>query len=510
MSAIIPIPAAQYLRMSTEHQQYSLDFQRAVIQSYAERNNFIVVQTYTDAGKSGLALKHREGLALLLHNIVAGEQAYKAVLVYDVSRWGRFQDTDEAAHYEFLCRQSGVPIHYCAETFSNEITMPNAIMKALKRVMAAEYSRELSEKVFHSMTQMVLQGLWTGSQPGYGLRRMLVSSDGQQKHLLKYGERKNIRSDRTIVVPGPAEEVDCVREIFRMYIRERRSTTSIARELNQRGVTRGGKRWNYQAVRKILSHEKYTGSLVWGQWTQKLSGRTVPVSREKWIVQPGALEPIVSRRTFNAAQRIRENKPWHTSDKDLLDKVRSVIANSGRVTAKILNESPITPSATCYIARFGSLRRMYQLLNYTRTDTFKFRMRTQRHVTALHRAILHHLQRLFPDVRATHESRLARPKTLRFSSGLEVSLNVCLAEKTLMGAKRWRFQSVNARCSGLITLMCLCNANNSRIHRFIVLPSVAHIHVVSLLSENDERLAVGIRLTRLSEFRTVAHSIDTR
>ena len=54
------------------------------------------------------------------------------VLVYDVSRWGRYQDTDEAAHYEFLCKRAGVPIHYCAEQFPNDGSVPAAILKALK------------------------------------------------------------------------------------------------------------------------------------------------------------------------------------------------------------------------------------------------------------------------------------------------------------------------------------------------------------------------------------------
>ncbi len=49
MSTTIPIPSAQYLRRSTEHQQYSLDNQQAVIARYADQHGFSVVQTYTDA-----------------------------------------------------------------------------------------------------------------------------------------------------------------------------------------------------------------------------------------------------------------------------------------------------------------------------------------------------------------------------------------------------------------------------------------------------------------------------
>ena len=90
------IPAAQYLRMSTEHQQYSLENQYLAIQKYAESHGFEVVRTYSDTAKSGLVLRRRAGLQQLLKDVVGGTSGYRAILVYDVSRWGRFQDTDES------------------------------------------------------------------------------------------------------------------------------------------------------------------------------------------------------------------------------------------------------------------------------------------------------------------------------------------------------------------------------------------------------------------------------
>src|SRR6266496_4773803 len=116
MTADQRTPAVQYLRMSTEHQQYSLENQSAAIQKYAKSHGLEVMQTYSDAAKSGLVLKRRHGLRQLLQDVVGGTASYRAILVYDVSRWGRFQDTDESAHYEFLCKSAGIPVHYCAET----------------------------------------------------------------------------------------------------------------------------------------------------------------------------------------------------------------------------------------------------------------------------------------------------------------------------------------------------------------------------------------------------------
>src|SRR5262245_51668524 len=98
------VPVAQYVRMSTEHQQYSLENQSLAIQRYAEAKGFQVTVTYFDAARSGLVLRSRPGLRRLLQDVVSGNSGYRAILVYDVSRWGRFQDTDESAHYEFLCK----------------------------------------------------------------------------------------------------------------------------------------------------------------------------------------------------------------------------------------------------------------------------------------------------------------------------------------------------------------------------------------------------------------------
>ena len=56
------VPAAQYLRMSTEHQRYSLENQSMAIQRYAESHDFQVIRTYTDEAKSGVVLRQRPGL----------------------------------------------------------------------------------------------------------------------------------------------------------------------------------------------------------------------------------------------------------------------------------------------------------------------------------------------------------------------------------------------------------------------------------------------------------------
>ncbi|MBP8131388.1 MAG: recombinase family protein, partial [Candidatus Hydrogenedentes bacterium] len=101
-----PIRAAIYARMSTEHQQYSTENQSDVIREYAAKHNMEIVRTYADEGKSGLRLDGRDALKRLIEDVQSGRADFEAILVYDVSRWGRFQDADESAYYEYICRRA--------------------------------------------------------------------------------------------------------------------------------------------------------------------------------------------------------------------------------------------------------------------------------------------------------------------------------------------------------------------------------------------------------------------
>ena len=71
-----PVPAAQYLRVSTDHQQYSVDNQADEIARYAGERGFTITKTYTDAAKSGLRLKNRDGLKQLLKDVVEGNREH--------------------------------------------------------------------------------------------------------------------------------------------------------------------------------------------------------------------------------------------------------------------------------------------------------------------------------------------------------------------------------------------------------------------------------------------------
>ena len=80
--------------MSTEHQQYSTENQADVLLEYAQHRGIEIVRTFCDSGKSGLRIEGRDGLRDLIEMVLHGNPDFTVVLVYDVSRWGRFQDLD--------------------------------------------------------------------------------------------------------------------------------------------------------------------------------------------------------------------------------------------------------------------------------------------------------------------------------------------------------------------------------------------------------------------------------
>jgi len=214
------IRAAAYVRMSTEHQQYSTSNQMDIIQEFATKFGMRIVRTYSDEGKSGLGIQWRGSLQQLIADVQSPDCDFEVILVYDISRWGRFQDADESGYYEFICKKAGVHVEYCAEQFTNDGSPMSNMMKSFKRGMAGEYSRELSVKVCKGQCTLIEKGFRQGGHAGFGLRRALIDEQRQFKGLLSLGEQKSIQTDRVILVPGPDEEAAIVRQLYRWFVED--------------------------------------------------------------------------------------------------------------------------------------------------------------------------------------------------------------------------------------------------------------------------------------------------
>ena len=472
------VRAAQYVRMSTEHQQYSTANQNDVIEEYAKDRNFEIVRTYADEGKSGLNVAGRRSLQSLIADVQNGEADYEAVLVYDVSRWGRFQDADESAFYEYLCKRAGISIHYCAEQFENDGGPTSTIIKSVKRAMAGEYSRELSTKVFQGQCRLIELGYRQGGLAGFGLRRMLIDQQGEPKSQLSRGECKSLQTDRIILVKGPDHEVSTVNRVYQMFVTDGKREREIADELNSQGIkTDLGREWNRGTVRQLLTNEKYIGNNVYNRTSFKLKQRRVSNEPDTWIRKDGAFEAIVSQELFYTAQGIIRERARCYSDEEMIKCLKSLMKENPTLSAGLIDSAENTPTSSTYRSRFGSLIRAYRLAGYKPERNYEYIEINQK------------LHAMYPDLISDVIARLGAAGAsvtqdidtdlLLINGEYSASMVLSRCRQTKSGSLRWLI-NVQQRIAPDITILVRMDTANEKVSDYYLLP-IIDIHAPRLL-----------------------------
>jgi hypothetical protein len=421
-----------------------------------------------------------------------------------VSRWGRFQDPDEAAHYEFLCASSGIPLNYCAEQFSNDGTASSSIVKALKRSMAAEFSRELGEKVVRGKNRLAQMGCWMGGPAGYGYRRRMISGDGKLKQVLKHGEQKSLKTDRITLVLGPRKEVEGVRMIFSLAA-EGKNCSDIVRTLDCKGVLINGKQWNDVTVLNILTNPKYIGSNIWNRHTQRLHTPLRNVEPRFWIGKPLAFPPIVDKQIFDRAQAtLKRMRDSHWSAEKILKKIRRLLKAKGRLSERLLNDARGMPCTNTIHQYFGTYRQLYQRIGYKLEPVHVFRAEQNLRSASLRRAFGDELKTLFPNHVAVVLSRRGKRSVLRIDDNFMVSILFCRKDISEWGYC-WAAQPASAE-RDWITLICLLNRRFDRIFHFYIVPKMGEWSYRSLYLDSP-LLREAIRLKQLSDFYSIVKGL---
>lgn len=459
--------AAAYVRMSTEHQQYSTENQADRIRDYAAHNNMEIVSTYADEGKSGLNIGGRDGLQKLLADVRAGSAGFELILVYDVSRWGRFQDADESAHYEYTCKQAGIQVIYVAEQFENDGSPVSTIVKGVKRAMAGEYSRELSAKVFAGQCRLIELGFRQGGMAGFGLRRVLLDQAGQVKAELKRGEHKSLQTDRVVLRPGPEEEARTVRLMYQWFVEEGLVESAIAARLNAMGIaTDLGRNWTRGTVHEVLTNEKYIGNNVYNRVSFKLKRERVVNPPGKLVRKDEAFPAIVEPGVFFMAQGIIRARSHRLSDDDLLARLKSLYDGNGYLSGILINETDAMPSASVYSHRFGSLIRAYELVGYRPDRDFAW-LEINRQLRRLHPEVV---QRTEAGILALGAgvARDAGSDLLTVNGEFTASIVLARSRRTEAGSLRWKIRLDTGLCPDITVAVRLDEANSGILDYYLL------------------------------------------
>lgn len=498
--------AAQYVRMSTDNQRYSIQNQAAAIATYAASHNLAIVRTYADEGESGLRINNRSALIELIDDVRSGRADYGHVLVYDVSRWGRFQDIDESAYYEFICKEAGVKIAYCAEQFDNDGSLLSSIVKNLKRVMAAEYSREISVKVHAGACRLASLGFRLGGPPGYALHRDLVSPDKQSKGMLQPGQRKYLQTDHVRLRPIFADEVSVVRSIFHQFVFERKSDIAIANWLNKEGVpNHRDHRWNRRMVHYILMNENYIGATIYNRTSKRLRQKSTNNPIDLWIRCEGAIEPIIDRSVFLAARKIIEERRVQVSEEEMLARLRVVYERRGLLTAKIINGTAGLPSSATYMEHFGTLRNAYKLVGYTtrrNCDWIDYRELWANALSRLSSQIAAAIQKSGERVDVIADDCLL----VRSKIGISFRIAQWWAGKKASHSPRWGIQHRKSLLPGWVIAIRLTESNKDALD-YLLLPAIV---LTKPMIKFTEKARLRHQAQRFATPATLARSIIAR
>ena len=503
------VRVAQYLRMSTDHQQYSLHNQSEYIKNYAEKHNMEIAYTYDDAGKSGVSIVGRHSLQQLLSDVEQKKINIQAVLFYDVSRFGRFQNSDEAAYYSFLFEKNGVDLIYCSEPIpTKDFPLESSVILNIKRSSAAYHSRNLSEKVFIGQVNLIKRGYHQGGMAGYGLRRLLVDENGIGKEVLGFRKRKSIQTDRVILIPGPKNEIQIVNRIYDLFIDDNVPEFIIAERLNEQNIpAENGTLWTRGKIHQILTNEKYIGNNIYNKISSKLKSKPIKNPKHEWVRCDKAYKPIISKKKFNKAQEIIQLRSVHLTNEELLEKLKQKLKTNGKLSGFIIDEDDTGPSSSVYRTRFGGLLRAYTLIGYKPEHDYSYIQINEALRTFYSDVIDDFKDNIIQNNCYIDEHKYA--PMLYINEEIIVSIVITKCKHMKSGKLRWKVRFDNS-LSADITIIIRMDSQNKSPLDFYIIPKIDNEFSKIVMSEKNNLRLELYRFDNLDKFLQIIHRVNAR
>ncbi len=276
-----------YTRVSTTMQTdgYSLDAQKARMKAYADYNDYEIVSTYEDAGKSGKSIEGRLEFNRMMEDIKSGKDGVSFVLVFKLSRFGR-NAADVLSTLQVM-QDFGVNL-ICVEDGIDSSKDAGKLMISVLSAVAEIERENIRVQTMEGRIQKAREGKWNGGFAPYGYQLI----DGK----LQINE----------------EEAEAIRVIFDQYVHTDIGANGVAKYLENHGIQKiqrqNGKNPLFDAhlVRLILKNPVYCGKIAYGRRkTEKVYGTRNEyhlVEQDNYILTDGQHEAIIAEDVWQAAQ----------------------------------------------------------------------------------------------------------------------------------------------------------------------------------------------------------------
>lgn len=154
--------AVAYARFSSSMQrEESIDAQIRAIQDYAQRQGYVLVNTYIDRAVSATSDKRPE-----FQNMIAdaASNSFEAVIVHKLDRFARSRY--DSAHYKYQLKRHGVSVLSVSENLDD--SPESVVLEAVLEGMAEYYSKNLAREVEKGKQENARKGHHVGGTPPLG------------------------------------------------------------------------------------------------------------------------------------------------------------------------------------------------------------------------------------------------------------------------------------------------------------------------------------------------------
>lgn len=133
-----------------------------------------------------------------------------------------------------------------------------------------------------------------------------------------YGYRYDDETNELFIIDSEAK---IIKYIYKLYIKGF-GIRKIIKELDKNGYkTRSNKSFSISMIRRILSNEKYYGTLVRNKYDagQVFNKRSYSIIKpeEEWIITENRIPAIISKELFDIAKELRLGKKHHINQKGI-------------------------------------------------------------------------------------------------------------------------------------------------------------------------------------------------